>query len=285
MLIFSCDVEMNDSELKSRFIRSDSFEQNSVKKSKGISFWMVFLAIFIGGVPVYTYLLLTGKMFEFDFVKNLHRPEPVSTYSAPSKKQTKTPPETSKKRLVSPKKSDEAIYSWVDENGVKKFSNIHPLEAKRDLVVTKAVTSTQSKKLDQESYISSASRVKETSVFIENNQILIPVRLGNNGKEISTLLLLDTGATTTSIHNHFADKFGYFDYKHSKSQIADGSMVDTKTSNFDYIIIGPYQMNNFKIVVMNYQGGPSISNGLLGMNFLKNVKYQIDYQRKIIKWF
>jgi predicted aspartyl protease len=186
--------------------------------------------------------------------------------------------------LVPSKKQDKFIYSWVDKDGVKKFSNIRPSETKRDLVVTKAITSKQSKKLNRKSYISSTSRAKETSVLIKNNQILVPVKLGNNGKEISTLLLLDTGATTTTIHDDFADKLGYFDYKYSKSQIADGRIVDTKLSNFDYIIIGPYRMNNFRVIVMNYQGNSSHSKGLLGMNFLKNVKYQIDYQRKIIKW-
>jgi hypothetical protein len=78
---------MKDSEFKSRFLRSDSFEQinqDRVKRRKGISLWLIFLAIVIGGVPVYTYLLLTGKMFELDLVKKIfHSPEPVATYSAP----------------------------------------------------------------------------------------------------------------------------------------------------------------------------------------------------------
>ncbi|MCP4717836.1 MAG: hypothetical protein GY860_00130 [Desulfobacteraceae bacterium] len=75
---------------------------------------------------------------------------------------------------------------------------------------------------------------------------------------------------------------GYYQY--SNSRIADGSTIDIKLTNFDYIIIGPYRMNNFRIAIMNYDGGSGLAKGLLGMNFLKNVNYQIYYQRKIIKW-
>lgn len=65
---------MKNSEFKKRFFRSDSLEQNnnkSVKKQNGLSCWMILLGIIIGGLPVYFYLVVSGKMFEFDIIKKL----------------------------------------------------------------------------------------------------------------------------------------------------------------------------------------------------------------------
>lgn len=289
---------MKNFEFKTRFTLNDSFghmNQPKPKKRKGIPIWMILIAIVVGGLPVYSYLVLTGKMFEFDFVKKFFGgSEPQTVYRSPNQSKPYKPWVTNKpridhrkgqKKLVPPKQDDELIYSWIDADGVKRFSNVQPTgHNKKALKVTKAYNSTPSKKLNRRSSISSVGNARETRVYIRNNRILVPVKLGNNGREVSTLLVLDTGASITSIHDDFADKFGYFHYTPSRSTIADGSIVDTKRTNFDYIIVGPHRINNFNTTVIVYKGRSEKSKGLLGMNFLKNVKYQLDYNRQVIKW-
>lgn len=188
------------------------------------------------------------------------------------------------RRIVPSNKDGEFIYSWVDENGIKQFSNVKPTGHKKDLKVTKAYNSAPSEKLNRRASLSSVNNVKESRVYVQDNQVLVPVKLGNNGKEVSTLLLLDTGATITSIHDDLAYKFRGLDYRSSKTTIADGSIVKTKRTNFDYIIVGPYRINNFNTTVIDYKGYSGNSKGLLGMNFFKKVKYQVDYKRQVIKW-
>jgi len=124
----------------------------------------------------------------------------------------------------------------------------------------------------------------ETALRIEGNRIYALVKLGNNGMEVEAPLLLDTGASQTVIHRDLATQLNIVALKKGLSQVAGGQQIYTELGMVDYLKFGPHQLNNARVLVINHEGPPVSYKGLLGMNFLKNFHYNIDFKRQVIQW-
>jgi predicted aspartyl protease len=95
---------------------------------------------------------------------------------------------------------------------------------------------------------------------------------------------MDTGAETTVLHKSIADKLNIASTKTRKSKVADGRIIDSKVAYIDYLVIGRNVMENVEIKIIKQETPSGIEQGLLGMNFLKNLNFTIDFNRKVVKW-
>lgn len=123
-----------------------------------------------------------------------------------------------------------------------------------------------------------------TEVIVKGNQVLVPVVLGYRGKEIETFLLLDTGASMTTLYSEIADELDFDQTKRSEIMVAGGNIIRTEIAKLTYLEVGPHRKENLHVGIIEHNG-PSVQyRGLLGMDFLRNLAYRIDFKKQILEW-
>jgi len=127
-------------------------------------------------------------------------------------------------------------------------------------------------------------RSMETKVVVQGNQILVPVRLGYDGQEIGALFLLDTGASNIVIHREVADQLNLRPVTEGMAQLVGGSRIQTEVARLSYFAVGPKSDKDTPVLIIDHEGPAVAFDGLLGMNFLRKVKYSVDYQNQVIRW-
>jgi clan AA aspartic protease (TIGR02281 family) len=125
-----------------------------------------------------------------------------------------------------------------------------------------------------------------TRAIIRGNQVIVPVLLSNGWVKEEARLLLDTGASTTVISSEFASRLRFNLDKAEKSlaRVADGSLVDTLVVDLDALEVGPHTRSNLKIIIIERKGPVEEHDGLLGMDFLRDLHYRLDFENKQIIW-
>ena len=209
------------------------------------------------------------------------------------------------------------FYEYIDENGVKIFTDDHgsipqsqldsvqihkepyddlPKEEKQRMIDAEAARlegikrqkAEEWEKYEQEKRLREQEKALEnrsTSVVInENNQILVPVSLGYHGKTVPANLLLDTGANITIIHDNIAELLGIDGGRKGKVIVVGGGKVKTRKVLIQFITVGPKTVSDPKISILTYTGEDAPFDGLLGLDFLRRFKYTIDYEKSVIVW-
>ena len=124
----------------------------------------------------------------------------------------------------------------------------------------------------------------ESPVIVRGNQVLVPVAIGYRGREVEALLLLDTGASFTILHDNVARRIMLTGTEHREAIVVGGSRIPIRMAQVDYIQVGPYRVSGAQVAIIRHEGPQLARQGLLGMDILRALDYRIDMNRRVIVW-
>ncbi len=122
-----------------------------------------------------------------------------------------------------------------------------------------------------------------TPVKVEGNQVIVPVRAVYGNRSVNTRMLLDTGASGTVFHRDALEGLNGATYKAGQARVASGEMIEVQGINLDRVEIGPFKIGTTRAMVIDPVSGAG-HDGLLGMDFLRQVDYRIDFENQRILW-
>jgi clan AA aspartic protease (TIGR02281 family) len=125
-----------------------------------------------------------------------------------------------------------------------------------------------------------------TRVDIEQNAVLVPVTLALGANSAQAVLVLDTGAAVTVITPAIASRLGIqLDQAPSGTlQVVGGGSVVARAVRLDRVTAGPHTKSGMTVAVIEHKGPQVRFDGLLGMDFLRNLRYHVDFDHKVINW-
>jgi predicted aspartyl protease len=125
-----------------------------------------------------------------------------------------------------------------------------------------------------------------TKIMVVGNAVLVPVTVAYKENEVDVLLLLDTGSSRTVVNSEIADRLNInlTEAKKMRLQVVGGALIEARQIRLSSITVGPHTTKNTHILIVDHKGPPVKHDGLLGMDLLRGLKYNVDLEERIIRW-
>jgi len=174
------------------------------------------------------------------------------------------------------------FYNCHDKGGNETLSNF-PIEGQTCI---QKQTYEETGGVQRESNKTASPDDRIMKIIIRGNQVLVPVTLIYDNREVSVNLLMDTGASGTTISTEIADRLyiSLYKAKKIKAQVVGGSIIEARVIMMDILKVGPHTIRNKNIVIVPHDGPAVKFDGLLGMDVLGTLSYKIDLARQVIIW-
>jgi len=128
-------------------------------------------------------------------------------------------------------------------------------------------------------------RQNETEVILAGQHVLIPVLIKHSGRTLTVNLLLDTGASIITLHKESVRRLRFNAHQNTHFTTASGSRIEADLVQLDNLRFGPYEKTDILAGIIEYQKGDDAGyDGLLGMNALRGIHYEIDYEKGVVRW-
>ncbi|MBW2452336.1 MAG: aspartyl protease family protein [Deltaproteobacteria bacterium] len=127
-------------------------------------------------------------------------------------------------------------------------------------------------------------RAYQTPISFRGNRVVVPVEVAMGNRIANLLLLLDTGASRTVLHRQALSGLELPSGEKIEARIAGGQALASEKIKFKHIGVGPFRKTNAFAMVIETQGPPLPFDGMLGMDFLKDHPYRVDYDNNLLLW-
>ncbi len=193
--------------------------------------------------------------------------------------------------LLAPSTVSARIYIWTDAEGVKHYSQEPPPEDATEVMVQEEMRYDASS--DAKSHRAGSATAAgtprgtsdgQTRIVMEGNILQVPVSIVYAGNEVDTMLVLDTGSSSTVLTVPLADRLGVEPEINTQVKVAGGEKLDAQSITLDSLTVGPHTRRNLRVLVLRHQGARPKLHGALGLNFLRHYPYTIDMQKMVINW-
>lgn len=125
-----------------------------------------------------------------------------------------------------------------------------------------------------------------TPIAVEGNTVLVPVTLFLGSRSVQARMILDTGASITTITPQVAAQLD-INLNQAVSgavQVVGGGFVEARGVRLDQVSVGPHARTKMNVAVIGNGNSRVPYDGLLGMDFLRGLHYHVDFRNRVINW-